>query len=315
MQWENAAFLSPSSIMASPVRWILWTTCVCFAARQKAALRVTMRESSLEVVRGDSVLLPCSFFTYSDFSRLNIIWTLAPFSSPDTPVQVIVYDHGQVIKNPSFIDRVDFTGLPFSADIMINDTRVSDGGIYRCMVNNPPDTADPGVGELLLSVLEPPSLPVCEWDGAIDMGGSVKLSCLVEQGVPTPEIRWEKLNPEEISLPINMEGELSGSVQIVNVSSQTSGLYRCSATNVLGTENCYVNLAVYNTPDSPSGILPGVLLTLVMSSVLLALLVLILWLHRTGQDGRRTRRGRKGEEEQCYNEIGYTPSLMKRSFV
>lgn len=36
---------------------------------------------------------------------------------------------------------------------MLNETRVSDGGIYRCMVNNPPDTADPGVGELLLSVL------------------------------------------------------------------------------------------------------------------------------------------------------------------
>lgn len=102
-----------------------------------------------------------------------------------------MYDHGQVIKNPSLIGRVDFTGtcetsffffffftlpsthfsyklktstffilsckqtagLPFSADIMLNETRVSDGGIYRCMVNNPPDTADPGVGELLLSVL------------------------------------------------------------------------------------------------------------------------------------------------------------------
>ncbi|KAM4726942.1 immunoglobulin superfamily member 11 [Anableps anableps] len=304
--------------MGSPGRWILWSLCVCFVAWQNAALRVTMRESSLEVVRGDSVLLPCSFFTSFDFSRLNVIWTLAPFSSPETPVQVIVYDHGQVIKNPSLTGRVDFTGLPFSADMMLNETRVSDGGIYRCMVNNPPDTADPGVGELLLRVLEPPSLPVCEWDGAIDMGGSVRLSCSVGEGVPTPEIRWEKVNPEEISLPINMEGELSGSVQIVNVSSQTSGLYRCSASNVLGTENCYVNLAIYNSeasPDSPSGVLPGVLITLVMSLVLLALLAIILWLHRTGQDGRRMRGDRKAEEEECYNEIRYTPSLMKRSFV
>uniref|UniRef100_A0A087YLJ0 Zgc:165604 n=3 Tax=Poecilia formosa TaxID=48698 RepID=A0A087YLJ0_POEFO len=260
-----------------------------------------MRDSSLEAVRGDSVLLPCSFFTSSDFSRLNVIWTLAPFSSPVSPVQVIVYDHGQVIKNPSLIGRVDFTGLPVSADIMLNETRVSDGGIYRCMVNNPPDTADPGVGELQLSVLEPPSLPVCEWDGAIDVGGSVRLSCSVEEGVPIPEIRWEKVNPEEISLPVNMEGELSGSVQIANVSSQTSGLYRCSATNVLGTENCYVSLVIYNSeaaPGGPSGVLPGVLLTLVMALVLLALLVIILWLHRTGQDGRsrRRRRDRKAEE-------------------
>uniref|UniRef100_A0A672ZF36 Zgc:165604 n=1 Tax=Sphaeramia orbicularis TaxID=375764 RepID=A0A672ZF36_9TELE len=273
---------------------------------------VTMRESSVEVVRGDFAILPCSFFTSSPLSRLNVIWTLAPFTNPESPIQVIVYDHGQVIEDPSLIGRVGFTGIPWSADIVLNDTQVSDAGIYRCMVNNPPETADPGIGELALTVLAPPSLPVCQWDGDVDMGGSVTLSCTVKEGTPTPEIHWEKLNPEEISLPINMEGDLSGSVQIVNVSSQTSGLYRCSANNFLGTENCYVNLSIY-TPDSSSGILQGVLLTLSMSLVLLALLVLILWLHRTGQDGRW--RGGKDDEDECYNEIRYTPSLMKRSFV
>lgn len=45
----------------------------------------------------------------------------------------------------------------------------------------------------------------------------------------------------------SVSGDLSGSVQIVNVSSQTSGLYRCSATNLLGTENCYVNLSIYSS--------------------------------------------------------------------
>lgn len=133
-------------------------------------------------------------------------------------------------------------------------------------------------------------------------------------------------------------GDLSGSVQIVNVSSQISGLYRCSASNVLGTENCYVNLSIYASkflsftsriylsnpcdvhswifsavPESSSGILQAVLLTLFMSLVLLALLVLVLWLHHPGQDGRWSER--KGEDEGCYNEIRYTPSLMKRSFV
>uniref|UniRef100_UPI0037E9B866 immunoglobulin superfamily member 11 n=1 Tax=Semicossyphus pulcher TaxID=241346 RepID=UPI0037E9B866 len=294
--------------------------CSLHVSRQKQqdedfALRVTMRESSLKAVQGDFVVLPCSFFTSSPLSRLNVIWTLARFSSPESPIQVIVYDHGQVIEDPSLIGRVGFTGIPWSADIVLNDTRVSDAGIYRCMVNNPPETADPGIGELVLSVLAPPSLPVCQWDGDIDVGGSVTLSCSVAEGVPTPEIRWDKLSPEEIALPINMEGDLSGSVQILNVSSQTSGLYRCSASNDLGTENCYVNLSIYSPPDSPSGMLQGVLLTLTMSLLLLALLVLVLWLHRTGQDGRRWRERKEEEEEECYNEIRYTPSLMKRSFV
>uniref|UniRef100_A0A8D3AFE2 Zgc:165604 n=1 Tax=Scophthalmus maximus TaxID=52904 RepID=A0A8D3AFE2_SCOMX len=292
-------------------RWMLWILCACLTALHSVALRVTMRETSVEVVQGDFVILPCSFFTSSPLSRLNVIWTLAPSSSPDSPIQVIVYDHGQVIEDPSLTGRVAFTGIPWSADIVLNDTRVSDAGVYRCMVNNPPEAADPGIGELVLSVLAPPSLPVCQWDGVIEIGGSVTLSCSVAEGVPTPEIRWDKLNPEEISLPINMEGDLSGSVQIVNVSSQTSGLYRCSASNLLGTENCYVNLSIY-TPDSPSGVLQGVLLTLSMSLVLLALLALVMWLHRTGQDGR-WREGK--EEEEDYNEIRYTPSLMKRSFV
>ncbi|CAJ1063983.1 immunoglobulin superfamily member 11 [Xyrichtys novacula] len=301
--------------MGSAGRWMLLTLCVCFSTLENLALRVTMRESSLKVVQGDFVILPCSFFTSSPLSRLNVIWTLAPFSSPETPIQVIVYDHGQVIEDPTLIGRVGFTGIPWSADIVLNDTRVSDAGIYRCMVNNPPETADPGIGELELSILAPPSLPECQWDGDIDVGGSVTLSCSVTEGVPTPDIHWEKVNPEEIPLPVNMEDDLSGSVQIINVSSQTSGLYRCSATNLLGTENCYVNLSIYTTPDSSSGMLQGVLLTLSMSLLLLALLVLVLWLHRTGQDGRRWRERKEEEEEECYNEIRYTPSLMKRSFV
>ncbi|XP_017273534.1 immunoglobulin superfamily member 11 [Kryptolebias marmoratus] len=293
--------------------WMVWTLCASLAT-QNAALRVSMRESSVEVVRGDSVLLPCSFSTSSSrLSRLNIIWTLARFSSPGSPIQVIVYDHRQVIEDPSFVGRVGFTGLPLSADILLNDSRVSDAGVYRCVVNNLPEAADPGIGELQLSVLEPPSLPDCRWDGDVDVGGSVRLSCSVEEGVPTPDIRWEKVNPEEISLPVNMEGDSTGSVQIVNVSSQTSGLYRCSATNVLGTENCYVSLAVYTAPAGSSGLLQGVLLTLTMSLLLLALLALVLWLRRIGQDGRW--RDRKAEEEECYNEIRYTPTLMKRSFV
>ncbi|XP_041656485.1 immunoglobulin superfamily member 11 [Cheilinus undulatus] len=301
--------------MGSAGGWMLLTLCVCLSPMKNAALRVTMRESSLNVVQGDFIVLPCSFFTSSPLSRLNVIWTLAPYSSPDSPIQVIVYDHGQVIEDPSLIGRVGFTGIPWSADIVLNDTRVSDAGIYRCMVNNPPETADPGIGELELSVLVPPSLPECQWDGDVDMGGSVTLSCSVAEGIPTPEIQWEKLSPEEITLPVNMDGDMSGSVQIANASSQTSGLYRCSATNLLGTENCYVNLSIYSTPDSSSGMLQGVLLTLSMSLLLLALLVLVLWLHRTGQDGRRWGEPKEEEEDECYNEIRYTPSLMKRSFV
>lgn len=74
------------------------------------------------------------------------------FVCPPVP-QVIVFDHGQVIENPSLTGRVGFLGIPWSADIILNNTRISDAGNYRCMVSNPPETGDPGIGELALNVL------------------------------------------------------------------------------------------------------------------------------------------------------------------
>lgn len=63
-----------------------------------------------------------------------------------------MYDQGQVTESPSFMGRVGFVGMPWSADIFLNYTRVSDAGVYRCVVSNPPETGDPGIGELSLTV-------------------------------------------------------------------------------------------------------------------------------------------------------------------
>ncbi|CAL8267668.1 unnamed protein product [Merluccius merluccius] len=291
--------------------WLFCTVCLCFIPLDNTAVRVSISEPSVEVVQGDFVLLPCSFTTTRPLTRLNVIWTLAPFSSPETPIQVIVYDHGQVIEDPSLIGRVGFTGIPWTADIVLNDTRASDAGVYRCVVNNPPETGDPAIEELVLSVLVPPSQPVCQWEGVVAVGGSVTLSCSVAGGYPTPQLHWYKMEPERISLPINMAGKLSGWVQIANVSSQTSGQYRCSASNKLHTQSCYLNLDIYTPAAASPGVLQGVLLSLSMGLLLLALLLLLAWLRRGGPAGGR----RRGEEEACYNEIRYTPSLAKRSFV
>uniref|UniRef100_A0A8C9SHS7 Zgc:165604 n=1 Tax=Scleropages formosus TaxID=113540 RepID=A0A8C9SHS7_SCLFO len=226
---------------------LLRTACLLSSVLEHAGtLRVTMRTHSLEVVQGDAVILPCSFFTMSPLSRLNIVWTLTPFSDPRSPKQVIAYDHGQVIEDPALIGRVGFVDVPWRADVVLNNTRVSDAGTYRCVVSNPPEAGDPGIGQLSLSVLAPPSLPMCLWDGDTVVGSSVTLTCVVEQSVPVPEIQWNKLEPEQIPLPVNMLGDLKGTVSIHNVSAQNSGLYRCSVSNHLGIQNCYISLNVYS---------------------------------------------------------------------
>ena len=68
---------------------------------------------------------------------------------------------------------------------------------------------------------------------------------------------------------------------------------------------------VYAAAAASPGVLQGALLSLSMGLLLLALLLLLAWLRRAGPAGGR----RRGEEEACYNEIRYTPSLAKRSFV
>lgn len=65
-------------------------------------------------------------------------------------------------------------------------------------------------------------------------------------------------------------------------------------------------------PDNSPGILQGVMLSLSMALLLLALMVLVLWLHRSAQESKWRI---SHEDDECYNEIKYTPALIKRSFV
>lgn len=63
-----------------------------------------------------------------------------------------------------------------------------------------------------VSAVVPPSLPVCMLEGDSDVGGTVTLSCLVMEGVPTPVMSWEKLKPKHITLPISMGGNKTISI-------------------------------------------------------------------------------------------------------
>lgn len=54
------------------------------------------------------------------------------------------------------------------------------------------------------------------------------------------------------------------------------------------------------------------MLSLSMALLLLALMVLVLWLHRSAQESKWRI---SHEDDECYNEIKYTPALIKRSFV
>ncbi len=59
---------------------------------------------------------------------------------------------------------------------------------------------------------------MCLWEGDTDAGGNVRLSCVVEEGFPTPLVIWEKLEPDKMTLPVNMDGKKKLYTEVQNTS-------------------------------------------------------------------------------------------------
>ncbi|XP_029768636.1 immunoglobulin superfamily member 11 [Terrapene carolina triunguis] len=120
-----------------------------------------------------------------------------PLSNANQPEQVILYQGGQIFGGaPQFYGRVGFAGtMPTtSASIFINNTQLSDTGTYQCLVNNLPDRGGRNIGVIGLTVLVPPSAPLCRIQGSLDVGSDITLTCNSEEGIPRPTYLWEKLD-------------------------------------------------------------------------------------------------------------------------
>ncbi|KAK3561329.1 hypothetical protein QTP86_030628 [Hemibagrus guttatus] len=161
--------------------------------------------------------------------------------------QVIIYQGGQVFSLANRMNnRVGFVStMPStSASILINNTQLADTGTYQCLVNNLPDRGERNIGVIGLTVLVPPSLPVCRIQGSLDVGSDVTLLCGSEEGIPTPTYLWEKLDSMP-KLPLGaMQDQMQGMVSLKNISVGTSGVYQCTASNAIGTSTCQLNVQV-----------------------------------------------------------------------
>uniref|UniRef100_A0A671SEP8 Immunoglobulin superfamily member 11-like n=1 Tax=Sinocyclocheilus anshuiensis TaxID=1608454 RepID=A0A671SEP8_9TELE len=218
-----------------------------FAELCVRALEVRVSQSSVQVARGQAAILPCTFTTSAALNNLYIIWMVTPLANANQPEQVIIYQGGQVFSLASHMNgRVGFVStMPStSASIFINNTQLSDTGTYQCLVNNLPDRGGRNIGVIGLTVLVPPSIPSCRIQGSLDVGNDVMLLCGSDEGIPTPTYAWEKLE-SVLKLPHNaMQDQMQGTVTLRNISTSTSGLYQCMASNAIGKSTCVLNLQV-----------------------------------------------------------------------
>nr|XP_051674977.1 immunoglobulin superfamily member 11 isoform X4 [Oryctolagus cuniculus] len=212
-----------------------------------ASLEVSESPGSVQVARGQTAVLPCTFTTSAALLNLNVIWMVIPLSNANQPEQVILYQGGQMFDGaPRFHGRVGFTGtMPATnVSIFINNTQLSDTGTYQCLVNNLPDRGGRNIGVTGLTVLVPPSAPHCQIQGSQDIGSDVILLCNSEEGIPRPTYLWEKLDNTLKLPPTATQDQVQGTVTIRNISAVSSGLYQCVASNAIGTSTCLLDLQV-----------------------------------------------------------------------
>nr|XP_042115237.1 immunoglobulin superfamily member 11 isoform X3 [Peromyscus maniculatus bairdii] len=227
---------------SAPASWLLLSL-----LGVAVSLEVSESPGSVQVARGQTAVLPCAFSTSAALINLNVIWMVIPLSNANQPEQVILYQGGQMFDGaPRFQGRVGFTGtMPATnVSIFINNTQLSDTGTYQCLVNNLPDRGGRNIGVAGLTVLVPPSAPLCQIQGSQDIGSDVILLCSSEEGIPRPTYLWEKLDNTLKLPPTATQDQVQGTVTIRNISALSSGLYQCVASNAIGTSTCLLDLQV-----------------------------------------------------------------------
>lgn len=236
------------------------------------AVEVHVPAEPLSTPVGKTAELTCSYST-SVTDTFALEWS---FVQPGKPISVSqpilyftsghLYPTGSKAKRASLLENPPTGGV---ATLKLTDVRPSDTGTYLCHVNNPPDFYTNGLGLINLTVLVPPSSPLCSQTGQISVGGSAALRCSSSEGAPRPVYNWARLESSPTPSPGSMvQDEVSGQLILTNLSLASSGTYRCVATNQLGSASCELTLSVTDpSKGRVAGAVIGVLLGVLFLSI------------------------------------------------
>ncbi|XP_034995594.2 V-set and immunoglobulin domain-containing protein 2 [Zootoca vivipara] len=243
-------------------------------------VEVTVPQDPVMQQRGSSVELPCHYKTSVD-KNFVLEWRFAPGSTPpDHGKQILYFTNNKLYKPGSQSERLSLLQDPPTlgdASIQLTDLHASDAGTYICEVNNPPDFYGTSVGLIQLTVLMPPSTPVCQGTTSASVGSDARLTCNSSEGVPSPTYSWTRLDTKT-PLPLyNMvQDDKTGSLWLRNISLAFSGTYQCLASNEFGQQKCQLTIHVTGTAEAGAiaGAVIGVLLALLL------LCAIVLWFLR-----------------------------------
>nr|XP_006642360.2 PREDICTED: V-set and immunoglobulin domain-containing protein 2 [Lepisosteus oculatus] len=236
-------------------------------------------DSPIYIKMGDSVTLPCKYST-TPARGFTLEWRFAAPGSDAVQAERVLYFDGTLYQVTSWGGRMQLLHSPptgGTASIRIVDIRPSDTGLYICEITNPSDWSGSGTGLINLTVLMPPSTPVCKLNGNPSVGQDITLTCKATQGLPQPIYTWTKEKLQRL-LPASsmVQDQRTGTLFLQNLSSPFSGTYTCQASNELGQASCRVNVSVSYT--STAGVIAGAIMgTFLILLIFGAVGVYFLW--------------------------------------
>ncbi|XP_069133964.1 serine-rich adhesin for platelets-like isoform X37 [Argopecten irradians] len=205
---------------------------------------VTISQNSYNVLVGSSVTIDCTVSAVP--THTSVEW------------RKITNTGGNTVTTPIVIDNINFSGGSVnSPDLTVITAEDSDEAFYVCTATN-----SVGLGtsnQAFLSVDGgPPTVQVPQTSYSIITGGTITLQCNVFGNPAVTSVSWTRSINNGPFLTINIDGtSFSGSavnnpsLTVINADSTDLGVYRCSATNSIGTaQSSDVTLSVTGDPPT-----------------------------------------------------------------
>ncbi|KPP76393.1 CXADR-like membrane protein-like [Scleropages formosus] len=311
---------------------------ICFSPVLLSLLRACAQTEMKRVV-GDNATLPCHHQFQSDSQTLDIEWLL---QKPNSQQRVVITYFGGNVYYPSDSEpgRATFARdyLQGDASLLIGDLTLGDTGDYTCKVKNGGKYLWSTVSlkvldyhrtwftailfksaerqgqkwnwnRLILKLKGQPSKPQCWMEGRLLEGSDVKLSCRSADGSEPIHYKWERVLDKGKSIgklpPMALiDFKNPEIVTLRNLTQESTGVYKCTASNDVGEENCIIEVTIHYVRGI--GVVAG---AVVGVSFGVLLLILIVWLVF------RKKEKRKYEEEETPNEIREDAEAPKAKLV
>ncbi len=237
------------------------------------------------VGKESSVTLNCGFSLASEnLQHMEIEWNIVPPNTEEDD-KIIIWLTGGMLYNDLYDPlkgRVHFTSPDpqnGNASLTIMDLRLTDTGTYQCKVKKLPEI---DIKNIILTVMERPSKPVCHMEGEATTGKRVVLKCRSSQGTPPLKYRWSKTSGNQMLRHDAFVDSIGGTLNLPKITEQDSGTYLCTVKSLVGMEDCEVTLSVTSLQSYGLKAIAAAVPTMVV--VIIAGIIMICFCRRNKQN-------------------------------